>query len=208
MSKVSDLLAARKPRSKTVRLVLDGGSTVALDLLKNELSNLKLQERVNGRDETLGSQIPLKERQILELEAEIMKSAVEFTFHAIGRGRLEELKAKFPPTAEQWDVYREQAAANPLMAAVPRFDPEGMAAEFLAACAVDPVMTVEEAGALWDGLSDGEAAQLWEAAWTVNAEAATVPLSATGIDGTGSSDARSTTRRVVESLGLSLPDES
>lgn len=207
---VADVLAARSPRTTKVRLILDGVSSAELEALKNDLSNLRLQERVSGANETLASQIPLAERRIAEAEAELIKNTVEFTFAAIGRGALDTIKAKYPPSPKQWELFHEQSAANPLPGGVspPTFDGEAMAAEFLSAAAVDPEMTVEEAEALWDALSDGEAAVLWNAAWSVNMEAATVPLSVAASERTGSSEETLGTRRVMESLGRSLTEES
>jgi len=206
VSKVSEILSGRKPRTKTVRLVLNGDSQHELELAKNELRNLKLQERIDGKDETLSSKIPTKERQILELEATVVANAVEFTFQAVGRATLERLKALCAPSEAQWLRYREQAKANP-STNPPMFDWESLAPLLIAASATEPTMSEEEALALWDGLSDGESAQLYEAAWGVSNEAASVPLVATGIGGIGSSDESSTTQQVKESLGLSIPDE-
>lgn len=207
MSKISDLLERRKPRTKTIRLVLDGDSTVELELAKNELRGLKLQEKIDGSSETLASKVPILERKIQELEAEILKDAVEFTFTAIGRGRFDELKAKFPPTAAQWEIYREASKANPLIRP-PTYDGPGFAPVLIAEATVDPEMSLKEAQRLWDELSDGEAAQVFEGAWDVNMEVASVPLSATGTDEIQPSDESSITQRVTESLGPSMPEGS
>jgi len=207
VSSVAEVLAARKPRKKSVRLVLDGQSHAELELARNELKNLRLRERVDGKDETLASQIPGLERKIQELEADLITNAPLFTFQAIGRRKLDEIRSEHPPTEEQWDLYRERSKVNPMVNA-PSFDPQGLAPKLLAASALDPPMSIEEASELWDSLSDGESAQLYEAAWSVNMEAASVPLSASDIAAIGSSGGNSITQRVAESLGLPSQDGS
>ena len=112
---------------------------------------------------------------------------VGFMFQAISRAELEGLKAKFPPTEDQWSRYREAVRANPFLSP-PEFDPVAMAPILLAACAVDPQMTADEAQRLWDTVSDGEAARLFEAALAVCAEAPLAPLPEPGTvttDGSG-----------------------
>jgi len=204
MSRIADLLAARTPRTKTVRLVLDGDSTVEIQRLQAQLKSLRSQMMTED-DEPLSSPVSGIERRIQELETAVLEGAEEFIFQAIGRGELEAIRIKHPPTDEQWRLYRERAEANPFMAA-PTFNPDAMAPELIAAAAKDPTITVDEAVALWDTLSDGEAAQLYDAAYEVNMEATTVPLSATGLDEIQGSDDNSLTRSITESLGRSTPD--
>lgn len=205
MSKVADLLAARRPRTRVIRLALDGELTAELERSRIDLRDLQHRERLERKDETLASQIPAAERRVQEIEASVIAASVEFTFKAIGRRKLDGLKADHPPTADQWERYREQATVNPLIDA-PTFDPTGLAPFLIAAAAADPKMDAEEARALWDDLSDGEAALVYDAAWSVNMEAASVPLSATATDETGTSAVTSTMQRVAESLGASLTD--
>ena len=209
MSKIGDLLKSRKPRRKTIRLVFDGPGTVELERLRLELRNRKLKEKLSGKSETLGSELPALERRIQELEASIISNASEFTFEAIGRRRLQEFKEAHPPSAAQWLEYKELVEANPYNPPnPPKFDDKAIMVPLIAESAVDPAMTLEEAEELWDTLSDGEAAQIQEAVWTVNQEAATVPLSGSGIGGTAPFGDNSITQLVAESRGASITDES
>lgn len=210
MSTGSEIIARRKPRKKSLWLILDGDSTVELDLLRNELTNLRLQERINGKSESLGTKIPGLERQIQELEAEIIGNAVEFHFQAIGRRRLQELKNEFPPSEAQWIEYREVRQIDPTVQP-PTFDDKAIMPKLIAECTYDAgyedkAFTVPEATLLWDDLSDGEAAQIQQAVWEVNGEAAVVPLSGSGIGGIGTSDVISTLRQIGESLGQPSTD--
>ncbi len=210
MGKVSEILAKRKPRTKSIRLILDGDATDELERARAELNEAKrldkeTEEKGSGTLAT-GSLTPDAERQFKEIEAGILEDATVFTFKAIGRKKLEKIRGEHPPTPEQWEIYRERSKANPLVQP-PTFDPDGIAPELIEAALVDPELTLEEATELWDELSDGEAAQIYDAAWEVSMEAATIPLSATGIGGIGDSDANSIMRQVMESLIPSSPVE-
>jgi hypothetical protein len=123
------------------------------------------------------------EARLAEVTSQVEEATSEFEFQAISRSELDSLKAAFPPSEDQWERYRTQVRANPLLQA-PDFDPEAVAPALLAACCVDPALSESDAQLLWDSLSDGEAATLFEAAWSVNVEASTRPLSLTDTDGT------------------------
>lgn len=210
MSKVGEILSGRTPRTKSIRLILDGKSTDELDAARAELRTAKQldKEAEEKGSETLStaSLVPDAERRYKEIEAKILDDSTVFSFKAIGRKKLAKIRAEHPPTEEQWATYRERAKANPLVQP-PTFDSDGIAPELIEAALVDPKLTLEEARELWDELSDGEAAQLYDAAWEVCMEAASIPLSATAISGIGDSDANSIMQRVMESLGPSLRDE-
>ena len=210
MSKVGDILSGRTPRTKSIRLILDGKSTDELEAARAELRTAKQldKEAEEKGSETLStaSLVPDAERRYKEIEAKILDDSTVFHFKAIGRKKLAKIRAEHPPSEEQWATYRERAKANPLVQP-PTFDSDGIAPELIEAALVDPKLTLEEATELWDELSDGEAAQLYDAAWEVCMEAASIPLSATAISGIGDSDANSIMQRVMESLGPSLRDE-
>jgi hypothetical protein len=207
VGKVSEILAGRKPRVKSIRLILDGTAENELERVRTELSNAKRLDKEAEGMETLSSAslVPDAEERYKEIEAGILEGAVVFTFKAVGRKTLETIRAEHPPTEDQWEIYRERSKANPLVQP-PTFDPDGIAPQLIQAALVDPELSLEEATQLWDELSDGEAAQIYDAAWEVSMEAASIPLSATGIGGIGDSDASSIMRQVMESLGPSLPD--
>lgn len=211
MSKVSEILARRKPRTKSIRLILDGAATDELERARAELTNAKREDKETEDEGTgtlaTGSLTPDAERRYKEIEAKILEDAQIFTFKAIGRKKLSRIRAEHPPSAEQWTIYKERSKANPLVQP-PTFDPDGIAPQLIEAALVDPELSLEEATELWDELSDGEAAQIYDAAWEVCMEAATIPLSATGIGGIGDSDASSIMQQVMESLGPSLSDGS
>lgn len=177
MSSVADILAARKPRQQRVRFLFDGDLAAELDRTRQALRSALVDQSALASDE-----VSTLRQKLSDLESAADAATVEFVFAAIGRARLDELKAQNPPTEEMWARYRERVKANPLMTP-PEFDPEAMAPALIAASCVDPSMTVDEAQKLWDELSDGEAARLFEAAWNVNSQGSDRPLSKTAISG-------------------------
>lgn len=203
MTSVADILAARKPATRTARLVLDGEKAAELAGLRARLNTAKVRDRLNGG--SLDAESPELERRIAELETEMESTAATFTFKAVGRRRLDEITNRFPPSQEQWERFRDSAKVNPFVSP-PEFDMYAAAPEVLAAAAVSPTMTVEEAQLLWDELSDGEAGALWTAAWGVQMEATSRPTFGTGIDETANTGPGSTTPLNGESLSLSTPD--
>lgn len=205
MTSVADILASRKPATRTARLVLDGDKAAELAGLRARLNTAKVRDRLNGG--SLDAESPELERRIAELEAEMESAAATFTFKAVGRRKLDEITNRFPPSQEQWERFRDSAKVNPFVS-VPEFDMYAAAPEVLAAAAVSPTMTVEEARRLWDELSDGEAAELWKAAWGAQMEATSRPTFGTGIDETANTGPGSTTPPNGESLSLSSPDGS
>lgn len=209
MSKVAEILAGRKPRQKTIRLILDGATTDELERARTELRDARRldKEAEEKGSETLStaSLVPDAERTYKEIEAKVLDESAVFHFKAISRKKLAKIRAEWPPTEEQWEIYRERAKANPLVQP-PSFDSDGIAPQLIEAAMVDPNLTLEEATELWNELSDGEAAQIYDAAWEVSMEAASIPLSATAISGIGDSDASLIMQQVMESLGPSLRD--
>ncbi|MDP9144531.1 MAG: hypothetical protein M3N43_07520 [Actinomycetota bacterium] len=205
MTSVSDILARRRPLEKRVRLLLDGTANAELEDLRRQIKVTKTREAVNSPG--LATKVPELERRLTELALQAEEASAEFTFQAISRAALEELKRKHPPTAGQWERYREQVRANMFVQA-PDFDWSGLAPALLAACATQPTMTVDEAARLWDELSDGEAAQLFEAAWSVNEQTSSRPFSGTDTAMTPNSGPDSTTPQSEESPSLSLAEGS
>ena len=202
---VADILARRRPLEKRVRLLLDGSLAAQMDETRREIRQAKARESLSGGG--LASTLPELERQLAELALAADDSSAAFTFRAIPRARLEDLKRRHPPSAEQWEKFREEQKGN-IFAQAPQFDWVGLAPDLIAASCSEPAMTVEEARRLWDELSDGEAAQLFEAAWSVNEQATARPFSGTGTDTTPTSGPSSTTPQREESPSLSLADGS
>jgi seryl-tRNA synthetase len=210
LSDVASIIARRKPRRTTIRLLLDGELDTRLEQLRTQIRRAKQREAADPQG--LASTVPQLEAELARLTVEADEATTEFTFQAIPRTALEDLRRNHPPTEEQWQRYKESVNEMPVLVAMqqspPEFDWLSMAPALLAACAVEPKMTRDEAQMLWDELSDAEAAQLFNAAWGVNEQAATRPFSGTDTATTPNFGPDSTTPQNGESPSLSLAEGS
>lgn len=204
-SVVKQLLAKRKPSRQTVRLLLDGTLADQIEAARHQLKVAKAADQVDPRG--LASRAAPLEVRLAELRLEAEEASTAFTFEALGRVRFQELKREYPPTEEQWERYRERVKAA-WWAPAPEFEELTFAPALIATCCVDPAMTIEDAQALWDELSDGEAAALYAAALAVNEEVTSRPFSGTDTVTTPSSGPDSTTQQNGESPFLSLAEGS
>lgn len=193
---VADILAKRRPLERRVRLLLDGSVNAELEDLRREIRQQKTREVLNPQG--LATTVPELERRLNELTLKADEAAAIFTFRAIARVQLEELKRTYPPTEDQWERYREQVKAN-IFSQAPEFDWTELAPALISACCVDPAMNAQDAANLWDQLSDGEAAELFAAAWSVNAQTTSRPFYGTGTVTTPTSGPDSTTAQNGES---------
>lgn len=194
---VSDILAAYRPPEVTVQVVTDGGLVARIGKLQEEIRRARARDARNG--DTLAAEAPALEAQMPALLEEAEQAVESFTFRAIGRAKLADITRRYPPSHDQWERYKEASRVNPLMAGLPEFDYEAAAPELLAASAVDPVMTVEEARTICAEWHDAAVSVLIDAAWEVNQQAPTRPTFGTGIATTRSSGPESTTQQNGES---------
>ena len=210
MSDIASILGKRKPRREPVRLLLDGELSERIARQREKVKQAKRREAASPQG--LGSPVSRLEQELADLQVAADESVTEFTFQAIPRTELEELKRNHPPTQEQWERYRESVRDVPVIVGLqlqpPEFDWVSLAPALLAACATEPKMTRSEAQTLWDTLSDAEAAQLFNAAWGVNQQAATRPFSGTDTVTTPNFGPDSTTPQNGESPSLSLAEGS
>lgn len=170
MSQVRDLLGRYQPRRRVVSIVFDAETQRQLTDARRKLKQAEI-----GLDGLGDTELAAMRESVSTLEAAATVGTVQFTFEGIGRAELDRLKAKYPPTPEQWEAYRHRAGSNPLYGA-PEFNPDALAPALIARCCVDPAMSDEEAGELWDRLTDGDAAVLYQAALAVNMEGSNRPF--------------------------------
>lgn len=105
--------------------------------------------------------------RLVELREEMLAHERTFTFRAVTpRGTWRKLRSQQPVRTEPVDEDAHADAFHAWMCAV------------VAASALDPVMTVEQAQRLSDRLSHGQWALLANAAWSVNEDTQGVPFSA------------------------------
>lgn len=147
--------ARRKPRETTTYVVLDHGLLARHDELSRELRMAKVtDERENRTPEA-----PRIQAELDDIEQEIHEAAVPFRFRAMPRREYRELleEHKDPSGAKRWNE--------------DTFPPA-----LIAACAVDPEMTLEQATTVYDEWDDNQASVLFAAAFMVNEGESKIPF--------------------------------
>jgi len=165
------------PAVKRVRLALDGDLVAEVDDLRRRVAVAKRSDMLGGG---LADTAPQLERQLEQAELALEQNVKVFTFRGVGRAQFTRIVESHPPTQKQWDRWAKQCEItgpigrpNP-----PEFDPETASIDMVAASCGDPQATPDEWAKLRDdSLTDGQWAELFRAALTVNLEASTRPLS-------------------------------
>ena len=166
---------AYKPRTATVRVVLDDTLRLEAEEARKALAVQRRVESVDGQG--LGSKIPEFEAAVADADARADAAAVSFIFQAIPRHELARLVAESPPTPEELDGWREQATRSVLAGGAPNWSVRTFPPKLIAASLVEPETSAGEVQELWDegGWSEAIWNRLWDAAWSVNQEASTRP---------------------------------
>jgi hypothetical protein len=163
---IEDVLGAIKVPVRAVQICLDADLQAEHDELIARLEVLR-RETVA----TMGGSSESKEvaDRIRELEAEMRESEVTFKFRGLTKNALKKLRERFPaPEGSNlvWDVT------------------EGAHA-LLAASAVEPTMSEDQAKQLLDQVSEGHADRMVGAAWLASTGSTQVPFSARASELTG-----------------------
>lgn len=179
---VDDFLGGYQSPRVTVRV------TQRADLLARH-ADLKHQHQIALRDDlqlNRDPQAPAVIDELRDVEAELAASEFPFTFEALGRHKYMRVKAAHPA--------RKQDRSDRL-----DFNADTFPAALIAASAVEPTMTDEQAVELVDRLSDGQFTKLWNAAIAVNVGSDDVPKSVLRSDSAASNGTSSTTASPEES---------
>lgn len=160
MADIASILKRAKPRERTVRLCLAGDLAGEAERLQAEITRVSAEEWEPTSIADTHPARPLAE-QLAKVNKRIDASAVQFRFRYIGDRAYSDLLAAHP-------------SENPDQA----FDSDSFPRALIAACCIDPVMTVDQVAALFEVLTQGQIKDLFDAAWDVcNAQAAVVPFS-------------------------------
>lgn len=158
MPDIKALLAKAKPRERTVRIMLDGALAGEIERLEAEL--LEVSGDWQPSDLTESHPGGAVAQRIAELREQARESEAEFTFRYVGDEEYSSLMAVHPSTN------KEEA-----------FDSESFPRALIVASCVDPVMTDDDAKALFKVINQGQIQSLFDAAWDVHNSASLVPFS-------------------------------
>lgn len=155
MTNISELRDKFRAREKTVTLVADGPL-----LAEHERLSAELEAANNNAASSLAADPRVAElaTAVKDCEQRISDATVSLRFRGLGRNAFRRLLA---------DHASDDGAA---------FDKATFPQALVAACSLDPVMTVADVESLADLLSDGQFDSLFQAAWDACREVDGVPF--------------------------------
>jgi len=159
MTAIEDLLAKVKPATASVRLCLRGDLLGDLDLVNDDLDQYDGWEPSSLSDTDPRTELQARKA---EIEAAMRTESATFTFRSIGDKAWSDLLAAHPARKgkeeeENWDATTFPTA-------------------LLAASAVEPAMTLEQAGQLMDGLTLNQRNTLFGASMSANVREVSIPF--------------------------------
>jgi len=173
---MADILAAKKPNTRTIDIILDSDLAGEIQTKTQELAQAK------NRRQSLADNIGPLERELDELYEKAADIAVTFTFQDIGRKAFDEMVIAHQPTAEQKKFMADMGGG------ILEYNTDTFPPALMAASAIDPEMTIEEAETIFDQWSSGDAEILFTTALLVCKERTSLPLSRNGTDPTSDSN--------------------
>ncbi|MEW2161447.1 hypothetical protein AB0912_00320 [Streptomyces sp. NPDC007084] len=154
---IADILKQAKPRERTIRVCIRGDLAGQAEALAEEIS--KTSEDWEPADLTEVHPARTLAEQLKAVREQIREAEVPFTLRYIGDKAYSDLLAAHPG-----DNGNELFNAD---------FPKAL----IAASSIDPVMTQEQAGELFETLNQGEIKRLFDAAWDVHNSAEVIPFS-------------------------------
>jgi hypothetical protein len=155
---VGDILASARLRETEVRLCLSGDLAADADRLQAQLDAMPVRLAAGS----LADVDPRTaiEAELAEIHALMRENMATFRFRALGRKAWSDLIAEHPGRTddERWNA-----------------DTFGPA--LVAACAIEPEMTVEDVEAVYEVINADQRADLWAAAYGANVGETRVPFS-------------------------------
>lgn len=159
---MQDILARTKPVLAEATICLDGELLLEHDRISTELDGMAGWESSSLSD--VDPRIEVRSR-LADLEQRIRAASQTFLFRSVGDKTNSDLLAAHPsPKNDQ---------GEPLYA----FDPTTYPVALIAASAVEPVMTTQEAEQLFDVLNLDQRNQLFGAAFRANQRSVDIPFS-------------------------------
>lgn len=156
---IDDLIGRVKMPVRSVTICTDGDLQAEHDELTEQLELVRRREPGRMGETAEGKELA---ERIGEVEEAMRASEHTFKFKGLNKNALNVLYKRFPPAKDKnqtWDI-------------------EAGAFALLAAAAVEPAMTEDQAKALIDALSYGQVDKLVGCAWVATTGSSSVPLSA------------------------------
>lgn len=147
--------ARRKPREATTWILLDHDLVVRVEELRRRVRDAEVGDQRENRI----PQAPALRAELERLEQQIEDAAVAFRFRALPRREYRALL----------DDHKDDTGEK-------RWDTETFPPALIAACAVDPEMTLEQAQTVYSEWDDNQAFTLFSAALMVNEGESKVPF--------------------------------
>ncbi|MBG0828558.1 hypothetical protein HS041_12340 [Planomonospora sp. ID67723] len=160
---ISDILGQIQRPEKTVPICLRGDLQAEFEELERALK----AARDRPSEGTLaggGAEAAAVAQQIMDLQEQMREHTTVFRFRGLSSKGYSDLVAQHPPTDEDKEKNQDTNWAT--------FTPA-----LVAACAVSPTMTVEDAGQLADALTQAQWDALAMAAFSVNKRDIDIPFS-------------------------------
>jgi hypothetical protein len=155
MTTVNELRAKFTAREKSVTFVTAGDLLAEHEALSAQLADAMRKQRTTLDDGTTVQQCA---ERLTALESDLAASTVTVKVRSIGRNAFRRLMAEHASDGEP-------------------FDPDMFPPALIAACSLDPVMTVDEVNGLGDVLTFAQWDELFGAAWEACSEVDGVPFS-------------------------------
>jgi len=161
VSSIEDILARARPVERVVPVCLRGDLLAEWDSLEHQLATVG----ESGDEGSLGTLSPSKRiaLRMAELREEMASETVDFRLRGMSPQALSDLQAEHP--ARQGREAKEA------------WNPETFSVALVAACAVDPEMTVEQTQALFVTLNRSQRNDLFNGAWEASTGSVSIPFS-------------------------------
>lgn len=172
------LMSKKKPVIRKVWIAGDDEVAEQFEDLVKRRDNLRTLHRLRPDDKVNASDLAICEKQVEEMEKEYRKTALKFIFRSIGRVKFDKLVKDHPPTSVDLEE-AEKVGVDPKEL---QWNSEGFSVALVAACSVEPKMTVAEVRSLFDNedWTQVESAALFSAALSANLERRAINLDAVG----------------------------
>lgn len=177
---IAEIRKRKKLPTRTVPILLDPDLRLRYDELSAELPKAQARDARVERGLGESDEATKIEAELDELEEQIRESTVEFVVQALPRAEWRELLEAAPPTPADIEEGLDH-------------DAESLFAPLLAACAVEPELSLSDAEAIYEEWSETEVTRLYVGCIRVNREVRDVPFGKRGSERPSTSSAKSST---------------